>query len=164
MERQKGRKNDMKKICFVASSGGHWEEIMCLNELFEENDSFFVTEEGGQAIDSKLEKIILVKQINRKEKLFLFRFIQLFLKSFSIIKKERPDVVITTGALIAFPICLAQKLFHGKVVYIESFARVYKGSITGKLCYKLKLSDLFLVQWEELLEVYPKAIYTGGIF
>ena len=152
----------MKKICFVASSGGHWEEIMCLRVLFEKNDVFFITEEGGQALDSKLDKIYLVNQINRKESFFLFRFIKLFIRTLSIIKYERPDVVITTGALIGFPACLIQKLFRGKVIYIESFARVYKGSITGKLCYRL--SDLFLVQWKELLKIYPKAIYVGGIF
>ena len=45
----------VKKACFIASSGGHWEELMCLKELADSYDTFFVTEEGGQAKDSNLE-------------------------------------------------------------------------------------------------------------
>ncbi len=54
------------------------------------------------------------------------------------------------------------KLFGKKLIYIESFARVYDGSKTGKLLYKY--ADLFIVQWESLKEVYPKAIYGGSIY
>ena len=49
-----------------------------------------------------------------------------------------------------------------KIIYIESFARVDNASLTGKLFYKI--ADVFIVQWEELLKIYPKAIYGGGIF
>ena len=77
-------------------------------------------------------------------------------------RKEQPDVVITTGALLAFPFCLLAKLMGKKVVYIESFARVYDKSLTGKLVYPF--ADLFIVQWESMLKCYPKAVYTGGIF
>ena len=86
----------------------------------------------------------------------------MILTALKIINKERPNVVITTGALIAFPFCVFVKLRGGKVIYIESFARVYNSSLTGKIIYKF--ADLFLVQWESMLEVYPKAKYVGGIF
>ena len=76
--------------------------------------------------------------------------------------KEKPDVVITTGALVAFPICLIAKIFGKHIIYIESFARVNSRSLTGRLLYPI--SDLFLVQWEEMLKFYPKAKYVGGIF
>lgn len=150
------------KICFVASSGGHWEELMCLKEIADENDSFYVTEEGGQASDSKLESIYTLPQINRHEKNFLLHFIKLFYKAKKIIKKEKPQLIITTGALIAFPFCVYAKKQGAKIIYIESFARVHNASLTGKLTYKM--ADLFLVQWESLLKVYPKAKYVGGIF
>ena len=51
------------KICYVSSSGGHWEELTCLSELFNEYDSFFVTEEGGQADDTKVCPLYQVPQI-----------------------------------------------------------------------------------------------------
>ncbi len=150
------------KIGFLSSSGGHWEELMCLQGIFEEYDSFFVTEEGGQAADCNLENVYTLPQINRKEKGFLFHFIKLFSSAGKLLKKEKPDIVVTTGALIAFPFCLIAKLRGSKVVYIESFARVNDASLTGKLVYPF--ADLFLVQWESMLKVYPKAKYVGGIF
>lgn len=150
------------KACFVASSGGHWEELMCLRPIADEHDTFYVTEAGGQAKDSSLENVYLVPQINRRQKDFLWRFLKLMLSAGRIMLREKPKVVITTGALISFPFCLYAKLLGAKVVYLETFARVHDRSLTGRLVYPL--ADLFLVQWESLLELYPKAKYVGGIF
>lgn len=152
----------MKKICFVSSSGGHWEELMCLKPLAKNYESFFVTEKGGQAQDSGLERMYEVFQINRKEALFVLKFICLFVRAFNILLHEKPDFIITTGSLAAYPFCLLGKLMHRKVIYIESFARVENRSLTGKLVYLF--ADLFIVQWPEMLKCYPKAVYVGGIF
>lgn len=150
------------KICFVSSSGGHWEELMCLHELGEKYNSIYVTEKGGQAEATKQSKLYTIQQINRYEKKFYFHFIKLFFVALKILCYEKPDLIITTGALIAYPFCLIAKLMKKKVIYIESFARVKDRSLTGKLVYPF--ADLFLVQWEDLLELYPKAKYVGGIF
>mgnify|MGYP002250395809 CR=1 FL=1 len=157
-----GRDDGIMKTCFVASSGGHWEELMCLNEITVENETFYVTEEGGQASDSNIKNIYLLPQINRHESGFVWHFIKLIFITNKILKKEKPKLVVTTGALIAFPFCVFAKLRRAKVIYIESFARVNNASLTGKLTYYL--ADLFLVQWESLLKFYPKAKYVGGIF
>lgn len=135
---------------------------MCLLPLASECNACFVTEAGGQAADGRLEKVYTLPQINRKEKGFLGHFLKLFAKAAGILRQEDPDVVITTGALIAYPFCLIAKLRGKKVVYIESFARVHDRSLTGRLVYPF--ADLFLVQWESMLECYPKAKYVGGIF
>lgn len=150
------------KACFVSSSGGHWEELMCLRSIAEEHDTFYVTEEGGQAGDSSLKHLYLLPQINRRQKDFCRRFLKLLVSAGKIMLREKPDVVVTTGALISFPFCLYGKLMGAKVIYLESFARVNDRSLTGKLVYPF--ADLFLVQWESLLEVYPKAKYVGGVF
>lgn len=150
------------KLCFISSSGGHWEELMCLLDIARENDSFFITEDGGQAHDSSLDHILCLPQINRYEKGFLLHFLQLCCSSLSILRKEKPDCIITTGALIAYPFCLFGKLMGKKVIYIESFARVHDRSLTGRLVYPF--ADLFLVQWESMLQVYPRAVYVGSIF
>lgn len=153
---------NIKKACFIASSGGHWEELMCLREIADAYDTFYVTEEGGQAEDCNLTKIYTLPQINRHEKKFLLHFAKLFKNAFKILREEKPDFIITTGALIAFPFCFLAKIRGTKVIYIESFARVNNQSLTGKLVYPF--ADLFLVQWEPLLKLYPKAKYVGGIF
>lgn len=150
------------KLAMIASSGGHWEELLCLKQLTQKYTAFYVTEEGGQAQDSKVEPLYLVPQINRQEKGFLLHFIKLFAKAWKIMGKEHPDAVVTTGALIAFPFCVIAKLKGKKVIYIESFARVRQKSLTGKLVYPF--ADLFIVQWEEMTKLYPKAKFMGGIF
>ena len=81
---------------------------------------------------------------------------------FFIYMKEKPDVVICTGVLAMIPICLISKIMGKKLVYIESFAKVTSPTETGKLLYKF--ADQFYVQWKPMLEVYPKAIYLGGIY
>ena len=103
------------KACFVASSGGHWEELMCLKPIADEHDTFYVTEMGGQAKDSSLRNVYLVPQINRRQKDFLWRFLRLMIIAGRIMLRERPKVVITTGALISFPFCLYAKLLGAKV-------------------------------------------------
>lgn len=150
------------KILFIASSGGHWEELMCLQEIIEVEDSILITETGGQSKDCKYDNVITVPQINRHEKYFIWHFLKLFIYAIKIVCRNKPKLVISTGALISYPFCLITKISGGKIIYIESFARVKNASLTGKLIYPI--SDLFLVQWEELLEVYPKAKYVGSIF
>ena len=76
--------------------------------------------------------------------------------------KERPDVVVSTGALAVIPFCLIAKLFRRKLVFIESFAKVTSGNLTGRFLYRF--ADRFYVQWESMLKVYPKAVYRGGIY
>ena len=101
-------------------------------------------------------------QVNRKEWLFPLEMIGNSFKSLFIFIKERPDVVITTGVLAMIPMCLLAKLCRRKLIYIESFAKVKSANETGKLMYKF--ADQFYVQWPQMLEIYPNAIYLGGIY
>lgn len=150
------------KICFAASSGGHLDEISKLKEIKEENESFLITEKSGfQELDFG-QKVYYVNQINRREKLFVLKFLGLFFSSFFILMKEKPDYIISTGALATYPVCIIGKLMGKRIIYIESFARVDSPSLTGKLMYHT--ADLFIVQWEEMLQFYPNAICGGGIF
>jgi len=153
--------NKKMKICFAASSGGHLEEIIRLSGVKTDRDCFLITEKG--IIETNFcEKIYYVNQINRKQPTFLPAFFGLFFKSLNILRKEKPDCVITTGALMGYPVALAGKLMGKKIIYIESFARVDSPSLTGRFIYPI--ADLFIVQWEEGLKFFPKAIYAGGIF
>lgn len=151
-----------KKICFAASSGGHLEEIACLKPIAEKYDSFLLTEYGGFNPITIGEKTYYISQINRREKAFALKFLKLFFYSLRILLREKPDIIISTGALATCPICVIGKILGIKIIYIESFARVENASLTGRLMYKI--ADLFIVQWKELLSIYPNAIYRGSIF
>lgn len=150
-------------ICFAASTGGHYEQLLMLRPLMDQYNSFLVTEKTKfQATDKEIGKVYYLKQVNRKNVLFPFRMLSNLWRSLVIYWKERPDVVITTGVMSMIPICLLVKLFHGKLIYIESFAKINTPTKTGKFLYRY--ADLFFVQWEELLAHYPKAIFKGGIY
>lgn len=151
-----------KKICFAASSGGHFEQILMLKPLMEKYDSFLMTEKTLYKAEVKGEKMYFLRQVNRKEWQFPFEMIANLFKSISIFVKERPDVIITTGVLAMIPMCLLVKMFKGKLIYIESFAKVTSPTVTGKLMYKF--ADQFYVQWPQMKKIYPKAIYLGGIY
>lgn len=150
------------KICFAASSGGHYEQLMMLKPLMEKYDSFIVTERTAYDVREKDKKMYYMHQVNRKEKTFIIRMIQNTFLTLKIYLKEKPDVVICTGVLAVIPICLISKLMGKKLIYIESFAKVTSPTETGKLLYKF--ADQFYIQWESLSKVYPKSIYLGGIY
>ena len=77
-------------------------------------------------------------------------------------RKEKPDVIISSGAAVAVPFFYLGKLFGKKLIYIEVFDRIDKPTMTGKMVYPIV--DKFIVQWEEQKEVYKKAINLGSIF
>lgn len=151
-----------KKLCFAASSGGHFEQILMLKPLMEEYDSFVITERTNYKVELKNEKMYLLHQVNRKEIWFPFEMLWNSIFSLTIFIKEKPDVIITTGVLAIIPMCLIMKLFKKKIIYIESFAKVSTPTETGKLIYKY--ADQFYVQWKPMLKIYPNAIYLGGIY
>ena len=151
-----------EKVCFAASLGGHLEEISKLDAIRERYDSFLLTERGEFNELKFCDHVIYVNQINRKERLFVPKFFFLFWVSLWVLLKEKPDIIISSGALVTYPICIWAKLIGKRVIYIESFARVDTPSLTGRLMYRV--ADLFIVQWQDLLAYFPKAVYAGGIF
>ena len=82
--------------------------------------------------------------------------------AWKVLRKEKPDLIISSGAAVAVPFFYLGKLFGAKLVYIEVFDRIDKPTMTGKMVYPIV--DKFIVQWEEQKEVYPKAINLGSIF
>lgn len=150
------------KICFAASSGGHYEQLMMLKPLMQKYDGFVVTEKTRYSTEEKGQRTYYLHQVNRHEKDILWKTLQNVWASIRIFRKENPDVVICTGVLAMIPICLIAKMMGKKLIYIESFAKVTSPTKTGKLLYKF--ADQFYVQWEPMLQIYPKAIYLGGIY
>lgn len=150
------------KVCFAASTGGHYEQLALLKPLMERYNSFILTEKTNYNTEINNYKTYYLKQINRKEVLFIPRFIEDIILTLHIMRKEKPDVVISTGVLATIPICILAKLFRKKLIFIESFANVKNATQSGKLLYRF--ADRFYVQWSELLMIFPNAIYKGGLY
>ena len=83
-------------------------------------------------------------------------------KSLYIYFKIKPKIVITTGTHTAVPMCYIAKIFGSKVIFIETFANRETKTLAGRFVYPI--ADLFIVQWEEMLKIYPKAVYFGGVY
>lgn len=156
-------KDKKKRICLISSSGGHFEQLLMLKKLNDEFEIFIVTEKTKyNKKDNKINHYLF--QVNRKEPLFILKMIANLIKSLYIYILEKPDVIISTGVLATIPMLFIGHVFHKKVIYIESFAKINSPTQTGKLIYNKKIADRFYVQWPEMLKIYPNAIYKGGIY
>lgn len=135
---------------------------MMLRPLMDKYESFIVTEKTNYLVSNNDYKFYYLKQVNRHEFRLIYYMIYNILITMKIFLKEKPDIIISTGALATIPMCIVAKLFRKKIVFIESFAKVNSPTLTGKLLYKF--ADKFFVQWESMKEFYPNAIYKGGIY
>lgn len=152
-------KNRKPRICFVSSSGGHWEQLMKLQVLTEKYDGFFVTEKTK--FESELADYYM-KQTDLKDRLMIFKMFWNTLIAIILWVKHRPDFVVTTGTMVAYPFYLLSIIFRKKFIFIETFGRADMPTVAGKKMEKH--SDLFIVQWETQKKHYKKAIYGGCLY
>ena len=151
-----------RKVCMISSSGGHLEQIRQLKDVYNKYDCFYVVSRT-KATEAMKEKHYIVSDLVRKNKIaMILRMTKMMFEQFGIFVKEKPDVILTTGAAVAIPMCIIGKVFRKKVIYIESYARMTTPNKTGKLIYRF--ADLFIIQWEELRKYYPNAVYGGSIY
>ncbi|MGQ8870918.1 PssD/Cps14F family polysaccharide biosynthesis glycosyltransferase [Paenibacillus sp. TSA_86.1] len=151
------------KVCLISSTGGHFDELTKIIPAVEDHDYFIITEKNKSgSVHTSRNKVYYLMQQERKNLLFLLVFAANIIKSFYLYVRERPKVIITTGAGATYPFCLFGKLFGAKLIYIESYAKIYSSSATGRLMYKI--SDEFFIQWETLQDSYPNAKYRGALF
>jgi beta-1,4-N-acetylglucosaminyltransferase len=151
------------KICLISSSGGHLSQLKELLKIMSEKEYFIVTEENDvnkQLIHS--HKVYFLHQQERKSLRFFYTFSTNIFRSLRIVIKEKPDVIITTGAGAVIPLSILGKLFGAKLIFIESFAKIKTPTLTGRILYNF--ADKFYIQWEDLRKYYPKAEYRGTIY
>ena len=155
-----------KKVLFISSTGGHLDELMQLKPMFEKYDYHIVTEKTKSNLNlrNKFPKKVSYLVYGTKDYMLTYPFKLLFncFKSLFIYIKIRPKFIISTGAHTAGPMCCIGKIFGSKIIYIETFANSKTKSATGSIVYKF--ADLFIVQWEDMLELYPKGVYGGWIY
>lgn len=151
---------DDMKVCLVGSSGGHLTHLYMLKPFWQEKERFWVTfdKQDAASLLSGEQVYHCYFPTNRNLK----NLIRNTILAWKVLGKEKPDLIVSSGAAVAVPFFYLGKLFGAKTVYIEVFDRIDKPTLTGKLVYPV--SDRFIVQWEEMKQVYPKAINLGSIF
>ena len=156
----------MKKVLFISSTGGHLNELLQLSPLFEKYDYHIITEKDKttEYLADKYEgKVSYLPYGTRSHIIkYIFIYFYLIIKTIFLYFEIHPKVIVTTGTHTAGPMCYLGKIFGSKIIYIETYANINKKTATGRLIYPI--ADLFIVQWEEMLKIYPKAVYGGQIF
>lgn len=149
------------KICIPTSSGGHLTHMHILMPIIEKAaDRFWVTfdkEDARSLLEG--ERVYSCYYPTNRNLKNLIRNIGV---AWRVLHREKPDLIISSGAAVAIPFFWLGKLFGAKTVYIEVFDRIDKPTLSGKLVYPV--TDLFVVQWEEMKRVYSKAVNLGSIF
>lgn len=153
------------KVMFVTGSGGHTKRVLQLSEKISTDKIFIVPYESEltkQKIGSNYISVISPRY-RAKSNLILtvFRTLFLFLHSLIILLVTRPDVAISTGSGLTYPIFMMAKFLRIKTIYIESPSRVYRPSKAGALL--LGKVDLWLSSWPELTRQYEGVEYMGMI-
>ena len=148
------------KICFVGSSGGHLTHLYMLKPFWQNKERFWVTFDKEDARSLLKGETIYPAYYpsNRSIRALLSNTA----RAIKILRRERPDLIISSGAAPAIPFFYVGKLLGMKTIYIEVFDRIDKTTMSGKICYPV--SDRFIVQWEEMKKVYPKAENLGSLF
>ena len=147
------------RILFVSSSGGHWEQLQKLKAIGDKYNSVYITEKTH--IDAPLADYFML-QTDLKDKLMPLKMLWNAVYSLIIWIGRRPDFIITTGTMVAYPFYLLAVLFKKKFVFIETFGRANMATVAGKKMEKH--ADLFIVQWESQMKFYEKAVYVGCLY
>lgn len=148
------------KVCLVGSSGGHLTHLYMLKSFWQDKERFWVTFDKADA-RSLLEGETFYPchfPTNRNLK----NLVKNTILAWKLLRKEKPDLIVSSGAAVAVPFFYLGKLFGAKTVYIEVFDRIDGPTLTGKLVHPI--ADKFIVQWEEMKQVYSKAVNLGSIF
>lgn len=148
------------KVCLVGSSGGHLSHLYLLKSFWEKEERFWVTfdkEDSRSLLEG--ERVYPCHYPTNRNVRNLIR--NTFL-AWKVLRKEQPDLILSSGAAVAVPFFYLGKLFGKKLIYIEVFDRIDSLTLTGKLVYPV--ADKFIVQWKELKERYPGTENLGSIF
>lgn len=149
-------KNRIPKILAISSAGGHWVQLQRMRTAWDDCDVVYVTTKESYREDldkdaedrgQTLPRFYRIVDANRWQK---FRLIRQLLGIAYVLLRERPNVIISTGAAAGFFALKLGKLFGARTVWVDSIANVESLSMSG--AKSKNCADLWLTQWEHLAE------------
>lgn len=148
-----------RRVLMVASSGGHLAQLLVLRPWWQERDRAWVTFDLPDAVSQlQGERLYPAFHPTTRNAVNLLRNAAL---SVRVLRAERPDLIVSTGAGVAVPFFVLGKILGVPTVYVEVFDRVTSATLTGRLCRPF--TSRFLVQWDSQLQFYPGAIVVGRL-
>lgn len=134
-----------KKIVAISSGGGHWVQMLRLRPAFEGCEVVYATVKEGYRADVGDSEFRVIRDANRWSKTALVRCAWSVL---SLLLRERPDVVISTGAAPGYFALRIGRLLGARTIWLDSVANAEELSMSGKKAGKV--ADLWLTQWPHL--------------
>lgn len=144
------------RLFAVASAGGHWQQLMELRPAFAGCDVLYGTTIEGLAAEFGAFPSVVLPDCNRNE---LWRLPQVATALNREIRRFRPDVVLSTGALPGVAALVIGKSVRARTVWIDSIANAEKMSMSGKMARRF--ADLWLSQWKHVAEAEGAGFYGG---
>ncbi len=144
------------KICIVSSCGGHLTEVRTLRAAYEECEHFYVINKRAFVPADMENKTYFIRHSERD----LLFFVNLW-EAWTILRKEKPQVILSTGAGACVPFAIVGHLLNIPSIFVETFNRVTEPSLSGRIMYYL--ADRLFYQWESLQRFYPKGKYCGPL-
>ena len=146
---------ESRRTCWAYSPGGHLAELERATAGISFTDRFDVTFAGGRPPSVPAHHTYLVCHPRRS----LWRTLRNLARSLVIALRERPQLVISTGADVAVPICIVARLLGARLIFIETAGELAP-TLAGRLIYPF--ANLFVVQWPEKLQAFPPAVLSSG--
>ena len=125
----------------------------------EGHETFVVT--TSQAVQERLKRLGDVHVVGECNRQHWLRVAAVFWRCLKIIRRERPDVVLSTGAAAGCMCCFLGKLFGTAVIWVDSITNVDRMSLSGRMVRPI--ADLCVVQWPELTDKHRHTEYVGNI-
>lgn len=147
------------KVALVASAGGHLAQLIALEKFWKDHERTWATfelPEVKKALEGETVDYVYFPTTRN-----IPNAIRNLKVAWKVLRREKPDAVITTGAAVAVPFFLVAKVLGIKTVFIECYDRITMPTLSARLCYPI--SDLFVVQWDEQKKTFPDAVNIGAI-
>ncbi|UCE98823.1 MAG: UDP-N-acetylglucosamine--LPS N-acetylglucosamine transferase [Planctomycetota bacterium] len=147
------------QICLAASAGGHISQLLKIVDNWNGYSTFYIT--TTEVMRNKLRECSKVYVVGECNQQYPIRVIKVLVRCIKVVLRERPDVVISTGAAAGCIVCFLGKLLSAKIVWVDSITNVERISLSGRMVRYI--ADLFLVQWPELAQRYSNVEYVGSV-
>jgi UDP-N-acetylglucosamine:LPS N-acetylglucosamine transferase len=141
------------KVLLISSTGGHFQALQALHAFWNQHECCWVTfKTVATELVLKQEKVYWAYSPTNRN---IPNLIRNFWLAFYVLWREKPELVLSTGAGVAVPFIILAKLAGVKTAFVESFTRVEELSLSARLV--LPFLDVLYVRWEQLQAKYPKA-------
>ncbi len=147
------------RVLLVCSPGGHLQQMLALEPAWRGMDRGWVTLPGPD-VDYLLagEELTLGHGPTNRSLVNLCRNLGL---AWRLLRKRRPEAILSTGAGLAVPFFLVGRLFGIRLVYVESLTRTESISLSGRLVYPI--ANRFFAQWPGAADRLERAEYRGDV-